>query len=196
MGLFQKTRAGLPRAFSLVAMAGLLALAGCGQEAKLAPDFAFNFRCHGAQYPASESAIEKFVASQGFTAFNEERVRRQYNLPLYPLAIDGFDKHRRMLDFRGINEKSGDQPVPIATIYSVGLYSPPPTRHDKKLEDAMLAFVSGTLKCEISNISHADNDAGRAPFFDKVYKAEQTRIAQGMRCDKQAGKKLDTKCPS
>jgi len=196
MPQFQKKRTFVPRAVACAVLAGVLALAGCGREEKLAPDFAFNFRCKGDAYPASESAIEKFLASRGFKAFNEERVRRQYNLPLYPLAIDGFDSHRRMLDFRGINEKSSDKPVPIATIYSVGLYSSPPTRHDKALEDAMLAFVSGTLKCEVSNISHADNGADRAGFFNKIYQAEQKRIGEGMRCDKQSGKKLDTKCPN
>jgi hypothetical protein len=174
----------------------LLALGGCGRESKLAPDFAFNFTCHGASYPASESAIETFVAGRGFTVFNEERVRRQYNLPMYPLAIDGFDRSHRMLDFRGINEKSGDKPEPVASIYSVGLYSPPPTRHDTGLEKAMLDFVANTLKCDVSDISHGDNGAERAAFFDKIYKAEQTRIGQGMRCDKQSGRKLDTKCPS
>jgi|GEM_PF-2329501 hypothetical protein len=180
----------------LVSVIALLALAGCGRESKLAPDFAFNFTCHGASYPASESAIEQFITSRGFKAFNEERVRRQYKLAMYPLAIDGFDAKRRMLDFRGINEKPSDKPVPVATIYSVGLYSPPPTRHDTDLEKAMLAFVTGTLKCEVSNISHADNGVERAAFFDKIYKAEQKRIGQGMRCDKQSGGKLDTKCPS
>ncbi|HEY8949645.1 MAG TPA: hypothetical protein VIM56_12230 [Rhizomicrobium sp.] len=184
------------RAIFLAAFAAVLALSGCGQEDKLAPDFAFNFRCNGAAYPASESAIEKFIAGYGFTAFNEERVRRQYNLPMYPLAIDGFDARHRMLDFRGINEKSGDKPEPVASIYSVGLYSPPPTRHDTRLEDAMLAFVSGTLKCDVSHVSHGTNGADRAAFFDKIYQAEQKRIGQGMRCDKQSGKNLDTKCPS
>lgn len=184
------------RSLFFVAFAALLALSGCDREQKLAPDFAFNFTCTGTHYPASETAIEKFVASRGFTVFNEERVRRQYNLPMYPLAIDGFDARRRMLDFRGINEKSSDKPVPVATIYSVGLYSPPPTRHDANLESAMQAFVSGTLKCDISHISHGDNGADRTAFFDKIYKAEQTRIAQGMRCDRQSGRKLDTKCPN
>jgi hypothetical protein len=185
------------RILPFVAIAALLALCGCGREQKLAPDFAFNFTCTGAAYPASESAIEKFVSGRGFTAFNEERVRRQYKLAMYPLAIDGFDARHRMLDFRGINEKSGDKPDPsVASIYSAGLYSPPPTRHDTDLEKAMLAFVTGTLKCEVSNISHADNGVERAAFFDKIYKAEQKRIGQGMRCDKQSGGKLDTKCPN
>ena len=184
------------RLLPLVALSTLLVLSGCGREQKLAPDFAFNFTCNGEHYPASESAIEKFIAGHGFTVFNEERVRRQYNLPLYPLAIDGFDARHRMLDFRGINEKSGDKPEPVATIYSVGLYSPPPTRHDANLETAMQDFVSGTLKCGISNISHGDNGADRAAFFDRIYKAEQSRIADGMRCDRQSGKKLDTKCPN
>jgi hypothetical protein len=188
--------AGLSRVFSAVTLLALLTLTACGREEKLAPDFAFNFRCSGASYPASEAAIEKFIAARGFAVFNEERVRRQYNLPMYPLAIDGFDKERRMLDFRGINENASDKPEPVATIYSVGLYSPPPTRHDTNLEKAMAAFVSGTLKCDISHVSHGDNDAGRAAFFDKIYKAEQARIGQGMRCDKQSGKKLDTKCPN
>jgi hypothetical protein len=184
------------RCIALAAVAAVLVLSGCGREEKLAPDFAFNFRCSGAAYPASESAIEKFITDHGFTAFNEERVRRQYKLAMYPLAIDGFDAGRRMLDFRGINEKSSDKPEPVASIYSVGLYSPPPTRHDVNLEKAMLAFVTGTLKCDVSNVSHGDNGAERAAFFDKIYKTEQKRIAEGMRCDKQSGKKLDTKCPS
>lgn len=186
-----------PHILPFAAIAAFLVLSGCGQEQKLAPDFAFNFTCKGPAYPASESAIEKFIASRGFTVFNEERVRRQYNLAMYPLAIDGFDSRHRMLDFRGINEKSGDKPDPsVASIYSAGLYSPPPTRHDTDLENAMQAFVTGTLKCEVSNISHADNGAERAAFFDKIYKTEQKRIGQGMRCDKQSGRKLDTKCPS
>ena len=120
------------------------ALAGCGRENVLAPDLAFNFTCHGAAYPASEMAIEKFLTSHGFTAFNEERVRRQYKLSLYPLAIDGYNTKHWMLDFRGINERSGDKPEPVASIYSVGIYSPPPTRHDAALEKALLTFVSTT----------------------------------------------------
>ncbi len=192
-----RPRLNRPRILPFAALAALLVLCGCGREQKLAPDFAFNFTCTGAAYPASESAIEKFIAGRGFTAFNEERVRRQYKLAMYPLAIDGFDSRHRMLDFRGINEKSGDKPDPsVASIYSVGIYSPPPTRHDTDLEKATLAFVTGALKCEVSNISHADNGAERVAFFDKIYQAEQKRIAQGMRCDKQSGRKLDTKCPS
>ena len=192
-----KPHASRLRILPFAAVAAFLVLCGCGQEQKLAPDFAFNFTCTGPAYPASESAIEKFIAGRGFTVFNEERVRRQYKLAMYPLAIDGFDARHRMLDFRGINEKSGDKPDPsVASIYSAGLYSPPPTRHDTELEKAMLAFATDTLKCSVSNISHADNGAERAAFFDKIYKAEQKRIAQGMRCDKQSGRKLDTKCPS
>jgi hypothetical protein len=101
-----------------------------------------------------------------------------------------------MLDFRGINEKTSDEPVPKATIYSVGLYSPPPTVHDTHLEDATVAFVSKGLKCDVSGFTHGNNDAGRAVFFDKVYRAEQTRIAAGRACDRQSGKPLDTHCPS
>ena len=174
--------------------AGILALCGCGRDDGIAPDLAFNFTCHGAA--VSESAIEAFLKTHGFDAFNEERVRRQYHLRLYPLAIDGTDSHRRMLDFRGINEKTSDEPVPKATIYSVGLYSPPPTVHDMRLEDATVAFVSKGLKCDVSGFTHGNNDAGRAVFFDKVYRAEQTRIAAGRACDRQSGKPLDTHCPS
>jgi hypothetical protein len=179
-----------------IAAAMLLALGACGRSQELAPDFAFNFKCSGAQDPASESDIEKFIAAHGFTVFNEERVRRQYKLPLYPLAIDGFNARRWMLYFRGINDQPGDKPDLHATIYSVGIYSPPPTHHDAALEAATLAFVSGTLKCAVSNVSHGDNGADRAAYFDKVYRTEQKRIAAGRRCDKRSGRPLDTKCPS
>src|ERR1700761_5963108 len=122
------------RVIAPLLLAGLVALCGCGQKDAIAPDLAFNFTCHGASYPPSENAMETFLTAHGFTAFNEERVRKQYHLRLYPLAIDGDDKYRRMLDFRGINEKASDEPVAQATIFSVGLYSPPPTVHDGKLE--------------------------------------------------------------
>jgi hypothetical protein len=184
------------RAAAPLLFAGLLALCGCGRESAIAPDLAFNFTCHGKADPPPESAIETFIKSHGFTAFNEERVRRQYNLRLYPLAIDGDDKYRRMLDFRGINEKTSDEPVPQATIYSVGLYSPPPTTHDTSLEDATVDFVKTVLKCDVSGFTHGNNDAGRAAFYDKVYAAEQTRIAAGRRCDRESGKSLDSHCPS
>ncbi len=183
------------RVFAPLLFAGLLALCGCGQEKGIAPDLAFNFTCHEKSGPP-ESTIETFLQSHGFTAFNEERVRKQYHLRLYPLAIDGDDKARRMLDFRGINEKTSDEPVPQATIYSVGLYSPPPTVHDTRLEDATVAFVKTVLKCDVSGFTHGDNDAGRAAFYDKVYAAEQTRIAAGRRCDRESGKPLDSHCPS
>lgn len=184
------------RAAPLLLAGFLLTLCGCGQEDAIAPDLAFNFTCHGAADPVSETAIEDFLKSHGFTAFNEERVRKQYHLRLYPLAIDGDDKNRRMLDFRGINEKASDAPVAKATIYSVGLYSPPPTMHDRKLEDATVAFVKTALKCDVSQFTHGNNDADRAAFYDKVYAAEQTRIAAGRRCDRESGKPLDTHCPN
>lgn len=181
-------------ALPLVAVA--LLLSGCGREKSLAADLAFNFRCQGAADPASESAIENFLVSHGFAAFNEERIRRQYRLGMYPLAIDGYDGNRRMFDFRGINEKPSDEPVAIATIYSVGIYSPPPTRHDLALEQAALDFVRTTLKCDVLNISHGTNGAERAGFFNKIYEAEQKRIEAGRKCDKQSGRPLDTTCPS
>jgi hypothetical protein len=180
----------------LFALIGMALLSGCGQDKQLAPDLAFNFRCSGTAYPVSETGLEKFLAAHGFTAFNEERVRRQYKLGMYPLAVDGYDSAHRMLDFRGINEKPTDKPEPTATIYSVGLYSRPPTRHDAALEKAMLAFVGDDLKCGVSHVSHGDNGAERAPFFDAIYQAEQKRIADGRRCDRDSGKPLDTKCPS
>lgn len=180
----------------LFAICAFVLLAACGRQKELAPDYAFNFRCKGAAYPASEAAIETFLTSHGFTAFDEERVRRQYRLTMYPLAIDGVDKRRRMLDFRGINEKTTDEPVPKATVYSVGLYSPPPTRHDAVLEQAMLAFVQNGLKCEVSQVSRYTNGAEVLSFFNKVYAAEQKRIAEGRKCDRARAKPLDTHCPS
>ena len=189
------------RALAPILFAGLLAaLCGCGQDEAIAPDLAFNFTCHGTFDPPSETAMETFLTAHGFTAFNEERVRKQYHLRLYPLAVDGYDAHHRMLDFRGINEKPADEandaPVPTATIFSVGLYSPPPTVHDTKLETATVDFVKTVLKCDVLHFTHGRNEAGRAAFYDKVYAAEQTRIAAGRRCDRESGKVLDTHCPS
>ena len=182
--------------FRFAAISLALAIFGCDRQSELVPDLAFNFRCSGKAYPASEGAMEKFLAAHGFTAFNEERIRRQYKLPLYPLAVDGYDKHKRILDFRGINEKVSDNPVPVATIYSVGVYSPPPTTHDVALEQATLDFVTKVLKCGVSRVSRGTNGAERTAFYNAVYKAEQSRIAAGRKCDKASGRPLDTHCPS
>jgi len=173
-----------------------LLLVSCGRSRELAPDIAFNFHCEGVAYPASEQAMEEFLSAHGFAAFNEERVRKQYNLRLYPLAIDGYDKKKRVLDFRGINEKASDKPEPVATIYSAGLYSPPPTVHDPALEQALLDFVANNLKCSVSKVSHGTNGAERRGLYASVYKAEQKRIADGRKCDKASGRPLDTHCPS
>lgn len=140
--------------------------------------------------------MEAFLTGHEFVAFNEERVRKQYNLRLYPLAVDGFDKRKRILDFRGINEKVGDKPEPVATIYSVGLYSPPPTVRDATLEQALLKFVATTLKCDVSQVSHGSNGPERAALYEAIYKAEQKRIADGRKCDKASGRPLDSHCPN
>ncbi len=169
---------------------------GCGPGQNLAPDLAFNFHCTTTPFPESEAVIENFLTRHGFTAFNEERVRRRYKLSLYPLQIDGYDGGHRMLDFRGINDTPSDEPIPTATLYSVGLYTPPPTRHDTALEAATLDFVVHALKCDVSNVSHGDNGADRRAFFDKVYRVEQDRIAAGRKCDRAPGAPLDTHCAS
>ncbi|HEY5337977.1 MAG TPA: hypothetical protein VIJ85_07235 [Rhizomicrobium sp.] len=185
------------RAYYLPALLALLTTLGaCGQQKELAPDLAFNFRCHGAHFPASEIAIENFLRAHGFTVFNEERVRRQYHLWLYRLAIDGYDARHRMADFRGLNETPSQPAQEATTLYTLGIYSPPPTRHDAALEAATVEFVGKTLKCDVSQIYHAANGPERAAFYKDVYDTEQRRIAQGRGCDKQSGRPLDTHCPS
>ncbi|MDR3525882.1 MAG: hypothetical protein P4L57_01295 [Rhizomicrobium sp.] len=150
------------------------------QSDSLAPDLAVNFQC---SMPPSEAAIEQFLTGRKFTVANLERMRRQFNLAFYPLEIEGYDQERRFVHFIGLPSGSLDG---AKITYSVGVNSPPPTRHDAALEKAVLHFITTTLKCKASSVNHGSNPTDASAFYDEVFALQLSRDHEAATCDKMA----------
>ena len=160
------------------ALAAALLLPGHGPARGFyEPDLAFVFKCPAAP---SESLIENFLAVHGFAVVNAERMRRQYGRGFYPLEIDGTDPRRWAAHFMGlIPAESG------AITYTAGIESPPPTRHDDALENATLAFVTQTLKCQIEGtVTRGENPVSAASDYDQIFAMQQGRDHEAQICDK------------
>jgi hypothetical protein len=153
----------------------LSAQTACGTASSYDADLAVNFQC-GA--PPSEGEIESFLAKRGFSVANEERVRRQFNLGFYPMQIEAHDQRRRTVEFMGLGAAAG------ANTYDAAIYSPPPTRHDRVLEEAFGQLISKTLKCQITSITRGSNPASASSFYDRLFRLQLSREHETVICDR------------
>lgn len=142
----------------------------------LAPDLAINFSC---ATPPSESAIEDFLKQHRFVVANYERVRRSLGLGFYPLEIDSLDARNWEIHFIGLRAPPGEK-----ILFSAGAYSPPPTQYDRRLEDAVVAFVSQTLKCAVTSTDRGDNGPEARGLFDQMLSMQKNRMHEAAVCDK------------
>jgi hypothetical protein len=163
----------------------LILLSACNPRPEaIAPDFEIDFSC---KVPPSEAAVEAFSRRNGFVAFNEERARRRRERAFFPLQIDSYNSHRWVLDFIGLEEPpSRGQRVH----YRLTIFSPPPTIHDARLENAALDFVRTTMHCKVDLLAAHDNGKESAAMFERIFAEEQRRIAGWHKCHGP----LDTAC--
>jgi hypothetical protein len=163
-------------------MSVLLVVQGCGRGETLGPDIALNFSCDEKSNVPSAATIGDFLKSHGFNFQDAERVRRQYGKGFYPMDIEGFDEQRRMITFIGLSYEQNSS----ANLRSVILNSPPPTRHDRKLEKDIQDFITQNLQCKITSEQHEDNGPERKEFYDELFALLQSRMHEGAVCDKSA----------
>jgi hypothetical protein len=140
------------------------------KSAPLTPDLTIDFQC--ARAP-SEPAVEAFMQTHGFHAFDAESARRKTGRVFFPLQIDGLDEHRVMLEVIGLKE-----PVERggAVHYKFTILSPPPTQHDSRLESDALAFLKGASACNVESVETGTNDSPSRAQFELVFDTVKRRI--------------------
>ena len=143
----------------------------------LAPDLNVDFQC---QKTPSEGTIESFLTERNFVVANEERLRRQFNLGFFPMEIEGYDRRRWSVHFIGLIPQTPD----AAITYHADVNSPPPTKHDSVLEDAVIELISQTLKCKITSLNRSSNPHDAAAFYDRLFAMQVSRDHEAAICDK------------
>jgi hypothetical protein len=139
----------------------------------LSPDLAFHFVCKGKEHLALEDDIGVFLRRQGFKVLNQGRIQHEHGFDLTDLKIIGLDDKRRMVRIIAVPFSEGR--------YSVGLNTPPPTRHDPQLEDALLAFASKTLGCHVRQVTRGENAADAREFYNAEVKRTENLFQQAER---------------
>ena len=149
---------------ALLLLTALYAQAQDGQTIRA--DLAFHFDCKAEADPPSDGTTERFLEKLGFRVLNKVRLARQQRV-MHPFTLDivAIDDQRREITFMGFPTSPGT--------YSVGFYSPPPTRHSTELEDALLTFVSSQLGCSVRQIERHENGEEVRSFYDKLFKIRE-----------------------
>ncbi|MCK1383310.1 hypothetical protein [Bradyrhizobium sp. 21] len=122
-------------------------------------DLSFQFVCKKDQALLEED-IEKFLRERGFKVLNQARIQREHRIFIKRMEIIGLDASRRIINFNDL--------PPSQDRYAVILNSPPPTKHDPQLEEALLEFVSTALGCETRQAARRENDAEAGAAYDSV----------------------------
>ena len=168
----------MTRAGYLFALALILVGRGCGPNSK-SDDLNINLECDNIP---SGAAIEGFLKEQGFQTADEDRVRRQYGRGSYPM-IEGIDSQKRWISFAGMS-------VPPQAYFNVSLDGPPPTRHDKVLEQRLITFVSHLPGCKINSRTFGNSEENTAALYSQFFADALSRIKEARTCD-QAGPNFD-----
>ena len=146
-----------------VGLAALIFSAICrplalAQPSALAADLAFNMKCNSADEEMLEDRIELFLRGIGFSVLNQGKIQREHRKLFFTMRIIAIDKDKRIVKFTGFPQRLG--------VYSVALYSEPPTRRASDLESGLQKFSSEILSCHPCEVGRSQNDADARGMFD------------------------------
>jgi hypothetical protein len=144
---------------SVSALLGSMNFAPSRAQALYSSDLAFHFHCDGRSRAEIEQLVSTFLKGSGFGVLNLGRIQREHNYYELDLNALGLDDGRRIVRVSSEPLNSG--------WYNLSLRSPPPTKHDQKLERSLVHFAGSTLKCEVRQISRGNNSASAAQFYEK-----------------------------
>jgi hypothetical protein len=124
-------------------------------------DLAFSFDCKG-KTPSAQ-AIQQFMTDEGFHVLDKVGAGKKLTPDFSWMKMDivGTDSARRQITFKAFADQPDD--------YHVSLYSEPPTKRSKDLEDALQGFTQKTLGCKDHQVAHVDNPAGAKDLYDKSF---------------------------
>jgi hypothetical protein len=138
----------------------------------LSADLTFHFTCSGESTPKFDEALERFLRQRGFEVLNRHRLLRERNRETDPwnFGIDAVDEEGRIIF---ISASGGMTPG----VYGVQLFSRPPTHRSKDLEEEVMTFVSGTLKCRTREIVRKESKPEMLDFYTQFFETVKTRIS-------------------
>jgi len=146
------------RTASVGALLCLVVACSSAPKGSQLPDLAFWFRCEERANPVLESRIEGFLEFHRFRVLNLGKLQREHGVDIDDLSIEALDQHGRIIDMHAFRESPGNQ--------AVGLYSPPPTKHDSALEEALLNFASKEMGCRTDQITRNSNGPEAAEMHE------------------------------
>jgi hypothetical protein len=127
-------------------------------------DLDFHFVCEEKDRSTIEHETDNFLREQGFREINLGRLQREHRFFSTELKIAGIDDRRRIIDVTAV--PSGHRR------YSISL-TPPPTKHARQLEDALMAFASSTIGCDLRQVARGENAVDAAEFYNlKIKRVE------------------------
>lgn len=141
----------------------------------LAPDLAVDFACGANPKPED---VRAFLSARGFSSADEEAARRNAGKSFFPLQIDATDRHRVMIEIVGLKKPTS---YGSSIDYHLTITSPPPTKHDRALEQDTVRFVRSALHCALHNANHFENGPDSVQLFDAVFGDMQRRMKAATR---------------
>lgn len=125
-------------------------------------DLAFLYRCPGVSGPPADATIGAFLHAQGFRVLNKVSLAKAQHVDYFrTMDIVALDDRHRQIDFGDFPGNPG--------VYTVSLYSPPPTHHDSGLEQSLVDFVSTQLQCKPSQIEHHENSQDTLEIYNNLF---------------------------
>jgi hypothetical protein len=158
----------------------LLTLAGCnGPAVGLAPDLNFWVDCPRLS-DDDQIKLENHLYAAGFDVLNRSRLARQLKEDYPPLVqIDAVDRRGFMFEISVLPFETDLRTAPAKIVSAdAALYSPPPTRHDKKTEEAVLAMTTADLGCSPRQIERNENGAASGEMYRHVARLKRGWFAQ------------------
>ena len=161
-------------------VAVLLTVGACrGPTVGLAPDLSFWVDCPRLS-DGDQIKLENNLYAAGFDVLNRSRLARQMREEYPPLVqIDAMDRGGFLFDMTVLPLEAGSRRASSKIVSAdVALYSRPPTRHDDKMEQAILTMTTADLGCSARQLAHNDNGTGSGEMYRGVAKLNRGWLEQ------------------
>lgn len=137
---------------------------GLGSQS-IRPDLAFHVACDDPDSTNIDKQAEAFLRQRGFVVLDKVEAARKLGQPALLLrdilAVDAQSREVTLIQIPFDNR-----------LMSMGLRTPPPTRHDVELEEALLSFAESVPGCHAHQVTRNDNGPELRSFHDALIKMD------------------------
>ena len=158
----------------------LLAVGACsGASVGLAPDLSFWVDCPRLS-DRDQIKLENNLYAADFDVLNESRLARQMREEYPPLLnIEAMDRRGFLFQMTvPPMEAASGRPSSKVVSANVARYSRPPTRHDNKMEQAILTMTTADLGCSARQLARNNNATDSTEMYRHVAKLNRDWFEQ------------------